>query len=393
MIKSRTRSWPRLRTAARSGFTLIELLIGVLLTAIVIGGTYLMFTSSSEVFNHQNLTSENHNNIRFAVELLKADIGRAGFLSSPNGKKDLMACPPPAFEVPAISLQENVAVKLETTGPDFLTADRLLVVGDMSAYPPFQISSISGTTVMVVPNPDVDDVTFASIFDEPVATYPRVIRLVNPDGLFQFGEVDTVTNDNQLTLVNALTAADTASCGYSPMAAENHEINAVTGYIYEIQADPLTDKSMEKTDLVRWRADFTAGGWTNIPGTRLVVAEYVVGLDFVALGIPSGQPFNDPGVPLPSASEEHAMSMTATTDSVMTAAEANADPQRIRYIDFRVKTRTRKAIPRRLSVPSGTTGYGHTEQVYFELSDDRVADVRTIQGKVAVPNLTLRNLR
>ena len=382
----------RWSSVSRRGFTLIELMIGMLLTTIVIGGTYLMFTSSSEVFSHQNLTSENHNNIRFAVELLKADVARAGFMSSPNGATDPQVCPPPTFSVPALSLTEDVVVQID--GSDFLTTDQLLVVGDMSAYPPFQISSIAGTVITVVPQPEVDDATFANIFQEPVSASSRVIRLTNPDGLSQFGKVSNVSGDDTINLVLPLTPATTGSCGYSPMAAENHEINAVTGYLYTIEPDPAVDASMEKTDLVRWRADFTNGGFTNIPGSRLVVAEYVVGLDFVVLGVvPSGQPANDPSVALPDPEEEHGMDSSGSTASIMDESDVDASPQRVRYVDFRIMTRTREAIPRRLAVPTGASAVGHAEQVYFPLSNNRVADVRTIQGKIAAPNLTFRNLQ
>jgi len=87
------------------------------------------------------------------------------------------------------------------------------------------------------------------------------------------------------------------------------------------------------------------------------------------------------------------MDSSGSTASIMDESDVDASPQRVRYVDFRIMTRTREAIPRRLAVPTGASAVGHAEQVYFPLSNNRVADVRTIQGKIAAPNLTFRNLQ
>ena len=49
-------------------------------------------------------------------------------------------------------------------------------------------------------------------------------------------------------------------------------------------------------------------------------------------------------------------------------------------------------MPRRLVVPSGTDSASN-EKFYYELATGEVAELRTIQGRIDLPNFVLANLR
>ena len=135
-------------------------------------------------------------------------------------------------------------------------------------------------------------------------------------------------------------------------------------------------------DLVRWQVSFSTSSLTKVTGTRLVVAEYVIGMDFLVLGTTTG----DAEVGIESELDRLNLDETSTTSSVM--GNPSGFPERSRYIVFRVQTRTRNAIPRRLAAPSSYTSSSE-ETLYFPLKNGKVAEVRTIQGKVPLPNLQI----
>lgn len=68
----------------RSGFTLVELMIALIAGSFAVAGTYYLSGISSRSFNEQMRVSETQLSLRSAMEQLRRDIGRAGFLAVPN---------------------------------------------------------------------------------------------------------------------------------------------------------------------------------------------------------------------------------------------------------------------------------------------------------------------
>ncbi len=377
-----------------AGFTLVEMMVAMMLTSIVIFGSYLMFTSSSESFNHQELNAQNNNNLRFAVELLKADLSRAGYHASPNAMRDPFICPKPTFPVPGVMVFENKT--LTESGYPALTFDELLIVGEMSSLSPFPVRTLASTSIQLQPADDYAGLTATqkTIRDTKFENAFRphsIVRVLNPDGVAQFAEVGSSSGGtHSISLLTSLAqASDEASCGYMPMAAENHEVNPVVAYLYTIEIDP---NEAEKTDLVRWEVNYSGGTTpTPIPGTRLVVAEYIVGIRFMALGPPAAATPQETTVALENVEDLISLDASTSTSASVIKNIGNR-PQSARFMVYRLESRTRRALPRRLVMPSEVINADTAERGYIELEGQRVAEVRTIQGKIGLPNHILRNL-
>jgi len=61
------------------GFTLIELLISLVLTLIVLGGVYQLYTSQTKAYNVQNQVAEMQQNVRIAMDVITRSIRSAGY--------------------------------------------------------------------------------------------------------------------------------------------------------------------------------------------------------------------------------------------------------------------------------------------------------------------------
>jgi prepilin-type N-terminal cleavage/methylation domain-containing protein len=61
------------------GLTLIELMVGLVICAIVVGGTYRLFVSQSRTFTVQDQVVEVQQNLRSAMEIMLRDLRMAGF--------------------------------------------------------------------------------------------------------------------------------------------------------------------------------------------------------------------------------------------------------------------------------------------------------------------------
>ena len=77
------------------GYTLVELLISILLTSIVVSALYAVSRTATETFNQQQRTAEMQLRLRFAMEQIRADLSRAGYMSTPNSTTDPRVCPRP----------------------------------------------------------------------------------------------------------------------------------------------------------------------------------------------------------------------------------------------------------------------------------------------------------
>lgn len=373
----------RQRRHHRRGLTLIELLVALLLTAIVVGGTYMMFSSSSEIFHHQGLSAENQHNLRFAVEMLRRDVAHAGFNGTPNAAADPFVCPAPSFALAGLYIEPGVSLNLGG-GAEPIVYDRIVVVGDSSLTGTLPVSAVTSSSITLQPGSLSAD-AFQAAFSPP-----RVVRLVNPDGLAQFSQVSSLdTSSLTINVEPSLREAAGGSCGYSPMAAANHEVNPLTGYMYWLREDP---DEAGKSDLVRSQVSFDATGFVADDSTTVVMAEYVVDLEFLPLGVPAGSSPTAPTVSIESDEERAAMAAAGST-SVLDDSAIESRPQAARFVLFRIATRTRRAIPRRLFLSSSTLNADTAEKMFFDLGGNRLAEVRSLQGRIELPNFVLRNLR
>src|SRR5437762_7255784 len=93
--------------APARGFTLIELMVAIGLTSIIAVGLYSLSMVASQTFQQQQRISEIQLRLRSAVELLRADFQRAGYMTTPASSVDPKVCPPIVAPMQAVMVQHE----------------------------------------------------------------------------------------------------------------------------------------------------------------------------------------------------------------------------------------------------------------------------------------------
>lgn len=139
------------KARARAGFTLVELMVALVAGSFVIMAAFYMSDVSSRLFTEQMRRSEAQMNVRAATELMRRDIGRAGYLSVRN-----------TFEL----FGANTAAGLGLTGPQntdvapqAVTAVRvlldargrqeLILTGNMTTSEQYFVSASNGMNLVL----------------------------------------------------------------------------------------------------------------------------------------------------------------------------------------------------------------------------------------------------
>ncbi len=307
-------------TRTQRGFTLIELMVAVFVGAIVIAGIYVIFANSQKIFHQEGRISQAQLSARVGMELIKSDISRAGYLSSPNpGPHPVIAGrnvdPLVCFNqgVAGLDLQPVVHTN-GTDGKVFndsgapvdipypaqnidLKPDSVILVGNYinaNTYLAQTINASTGAirlqTIDTPPPPGMDptsdawstrgamgDSAFQRMF--PITAF---VRVVNRHGRMMFARIASADFAN-LTVNVAATAlkqmGQAIQCGI-PGYGEGSEINVVNAILYRVEIDPSPEavdyadgNKRKKTDLVRYMLDQNMNVQRE---TREVVIEHVV---------------------------------------------------------------------------------------------------------------------
>jgi prepilin-type N-terminal cleavage/methylation domain-containing protein len=77
------------RSGRAAGFTLLELMVALGVGGIAITSIYAIAASTTRQFRQQEQVANTQSAVRFAMTQLKRDIGRAGYLSTPNASPPL----------------------------------------------------------------------------------------------------------------------------------------------------------------------------------------------------------------------------------------------------------------------------------------------------------------
>jgi prepilin-type N-terminal cleavage/methylation domain-containing protein len=411
----------RTRRPAR-GYTLVELLIAMLITSVTVVALYQVSRSATETFNQQQRAAEMQLRLRFAMETLRADVARAGYMMSPNTATDPRVCPRPMNPLQAIEVARDATpgVPLPTTNA-FVNPARLRLVGNYTSLDEYRVAGINGTTISlqnqtpqwanVESQADMD-----RIFRGPMGQ-KRLLRITSNTGGVQFVQVNTAnwqsTNSTMLpTLildVAPMIIGDGmgmgSQCGVSgldvgatvvPLIMVEYGVESLYSNVNQRarhrEAYPTDDTlAALKTDLVRREFNIEPTLRENFGATR-IVGEYAVDLDVgVALddGTPNGSLTGPPTMRTLGLGDT---SIDTVVGSVATLGANTALPQRVRSLILRLSIRDRDQDPSFGWVARGAATEPLTRLRVF---GDRpgAARVRTITTEVALPNLALRNLR
>lgn len=372
--------------------TLVELMIGMLLSSMTIAAVYSLLGSSAEVFHQQELTVDAQSRLRFVVNSLKQDLQLAGHHVSTNPATDPGVCPRPSEELRFISLEQKT---LNVPGAIWnIEYDELTVAGDLSGHPGLRIAQLPDTSTIEVSLESLLRGQFQgySASDAP-ALLERLISpgqwlaVTNPDQVTQYVQVSSVSgNALSISLTTPLVRASRgSSCGVTGLVDQMHEVHPIKAIRYSLQLDP-NDADAQNTELVREEIDLSSGRPVN--GTRLVIADYIVGLRFKVLGTDGAQSA------LAQENDDALISLDDSDDGPSLSIQTlESDPQRARFIIYRALARTSRAIPRRLALPDSALTADDAELNYYPLDASNVAEVRSLQGKLSLPTLLHTNPR
>jgi hypothetical protein len=385
------------------GFTLVELMValsGGLFLSIVV---FALARDASRFYQHESRLASATLAGMVGFERLKADIERAGYLSTPNIQLD----PNRAVDVnsgTAPGLFGLASLRI-TPGPDLsglngtygttLAPQQIVLSGSYSATDEFPIADAStGQTIFLQMNtPSMARLGYlntsnskdqTALLQNVFGANPGLIlRLKDQTGRLYFGTISTVTGGTQpsitLTAPLPLRAAGGGVSGLSgfQVGSSANVVNIVRYRVMDLQHDaaggvwkPLFTASQgapgedTRTELVR---DQLAVDGTPIQNSADVVAEYAVDLGFSVFGqLNVGAPTLD-----------FASSGDGKFEKFFQSNAVGDNPQRVRSVRVRLSVRSREA-DRTTGIPGGL--------FRFQIGPSLWARVRTFQADVALPN-------
>lgn len=296
---------------SRRGFTIIELLVAIVVAAMALVGIYYYYATVQHAMREQGRISQAQLEARLGIELVSADLQRAGYLATPNSDRDPLVCRPegmtplrvhpivfrnggaagaifapnattPSVSVPNAAQNANVSPDDVILYGNYLNANEYLAETINSAA-----STIRLQPLLVYQDPGVadggaavpatlTDAEFRQLF--PTTAF---LRIVNRHGFTQFTRITAVSGFATRTLTVSpapIQFSPATACGVEGFC-EGCRVNVVNGVWYRIEQraaadDPGTPEDERTvTDLVRYMVDQNRA---PIAATREVVVQYAV---------------------------------------------------------------------------------------------------------------------
>jgi type II secretory pathway pseudopilin PulG len=397
----------RLRRRARksaAGFTIMEVLVALGLTSVVAVGLYTLSRVATQTFQQQQRVSEMQLRLRSAMEMLRSDLSRAGYHSTPNSGSDPTVCPRPVLPVTSIGATIDAPNPTHLQGDNlFVQPVRLMITGNLASTDEYKLGAVVLNRVRVQHRWDEwERVRTAQDMDR-IFPVGRLVRLRGLDNSMQFGTVrateyrdarQPITNMPAIDLDQPVVVNDgsTSGCGLNsslgwiaPVTMVEYRIMNAAGVASNayLGTAPFTEGKM---DLVRREVRRTGGTLQPVMGSELLVAEYAVDLAIGAVfdegPLLSSEPrlvrygFNDPVI------------FQRLTMPGAGASQAH----RVRAISFRLSVRDRTQDPE-----FGWTARNAATEPLTRFRVSAVlpgaARVRTATGEVSLVNTSTRNLR
>jgi type II secretory pathway pseudopilin PulG len=397
----------KLRRRARksaAGFTIMEVLVALGLTSVVAVGLYTLSRVATQTFQQQQRVSEMQLRLRSAMEMLRSDLSRAGYHSTPNSGSDPTVCPRPVLPVTSIGATIDAPNPTHLQGDNlFVQPVRLMITGNLASTDEYKLGAVVLNRVRVQHRWDEwERVRTAQDMDR-IFPVGRLVRLRGLDGSMQFGTVrateyrdarQPITNMPAIDLDQPVVVNDgtTSGCGLNsslgwiaPVTMVEYRIMNAAGVASNayLGSAPFTEGKM---DLVRREVRRAGGTLQPVMGSDLLVAEYAVDLAIGAVfdegPLLSSEPrlvrygFNDPVI------------FQRLTMPGAGASQAH----RVRAISFRLSVRDRTQDPEFGWTPRNAATEPLTR---FRVSAvlPGAARVRTATGEVSLVNTSTRNLR
>lgn len=137
----------------RAGFTLVELMVALVIGALVVAAVFTLGGASSRHFQEQQRIGTTQRSVRMAMDRLRRDISRAGYLGVPDTRSPLVRmCPTPATPRPVQSIwfvdndpAGNGALDAVNRAGNTVSADRLRLTGNFATNDAYLVRSTDAT--------------------------------------------------------------------------------------------------------------------------------------------------------------------------------------------------------------------------------------------------------
>jgi prepilin-type N-terminal cleavage/methylation domain-containing protein len=150
-----------MKPAQRSGFTLLEIMVALTAGGIALSSLYAIGSASTRHFREQQRISSAQTSLRSAMDMLKRDFQRAGYMSTPYSRYAGEACAEPAFAedrwVGAINGLVKNAAKPATFDKDalntneFFSLDQVWLTGNFVTSSEYTVTTVTPDGQVTVP--------------------------------------------------------------------------------------------------------------------------------------------------------------------------------------------------------------------------------------------------
>ncbi len=418
----------RIGVTLSAGFTLVELMVAITGGLFVTVAVFLLAKQATALYQSETRVGNATLGSIVGFERLRLDIARAGFLSSPNLRRDPKLCGTPVGNAswpaylarlssvyvfqPAPSTVASPVLRQNGIAPDELTLSGSYVSSDQ--FPTGHVFDSTGVIELQPLSPAMVRLGYPQLTSagdqtallQTVFAKGRGLRLVDTAGREQYGTIasvaggpiPTITLDTGLKLLQRNYGGSALKCGVQG-TGERSLVNVVNIVKYSVRdmttnanyaplfgaggSAPVTDSG--RTELVREELDTTG---TPIDGTQEIVSEFAVdfkiGISVASVKVTAnGTTVDrlltyDPGDP----------NVVAYTGDPTTLA-ANFGPQLVRVVRTRLSVRSREA-DRETGLSAGDGGLAIGSGLYrIGLGSDGkgpFARVRTVQADVVLAN-------
>lgn len=394
----------------RRAFTIIELMVAVLLSSIVVLGTFGLLNVSSRTFQTQTEAAQTVDQLNFAMEQVELDLRRAGFLTVPNAhlpSEDYAwyqtVCAPPSWmsadgvggvghgiffdEIAASGVDAFYRPRpTDQVWTDALP-DRIVMLGAFRATRRFRPTAMAaGSQSITISHTPEESARIDDIFGG------SIVAVTSPQGGTQFltvSEVTVGTTSSVITTAQSIQADPSngvnEACKFTGFGTQMFEVTPLQFVRYSVQNDPNDRAS---TVLVR---EELGSGYSDLPTpSRYVVARNIVDFQLWFDGVPALGASNvmlRDGNPLDADGAIQNATLAGTNAST---------PEDLRYAYVQMSGRLSGEVARNV-----TEGAGELRQ-FMELREwdgvnyaynGRFTRLYTMRSEVELTNFTLASLR
>jgi len=363
---------------ARRGFTLIELMITVLLSAIVIGGVYALYTVSVKGYRTQDHAIEAQSNLRRALHQLRVDLRSAAFNAPAQSNEEpwvevlgvntamvgVQIEPDPAVPVHEESTNANVAPQ------------QITLLGAYDSQEVFRTVRIDDRRVVIE---CCDDTWTAADFDRVFNT--RNLARLEFYGMAkteQFIPIASVTAYNSSRPTQEFFLKESPRDVDKIGLGAGHDVSVLGFVRYRLQQDTRRNDESAKYNLIRERVD-PAG--TPYDRTWLPVAEYVVDLQVYDLCFNEANPIGDSTLTNVVALQCYPTLAAAQAAGKDLGAGATNNSHQLRSVKVKVATRAPFEDP---NLPFAPRGSVDEPMRSFDVTTNIFGAARVFEGTATV---------